>query len=1172
VKSPFRRKPAARHVRSRTSNKALLRYPNALDRSKLIPELTERGTFLADIPDDKTMLAQADLAEKALLQTPNGRYGTASITAAAAIFGKGRQDRDAIPPPSAVRLWQQEAWGFYDLVGEAGYTADFYGNCFSRIDLVPGIENAEGAVATTFDDEAPEAPVLTQVSDLIKALRPSHGGITGFNATAGTNLALAGEGFMYLNDEKDANPGTWEFLSTDELRPISGGGGSTSKVTWVRYYGPGFYPRRLDDKSYIVRVWVPHPRFSRHAQSSFKRLLPILDELVLLTREVRGETVSRLINNGLICVPEELNFDIDTDEEGDQSEPGSEESDPFTRDFIDWAMKPITDKDSAAGVVPMSVVGPAEYIDKIKYVSFARPDAAIAMAKRREAVERFAQGIDLPPEIVLGHFNCCDQDTEILTERGWLRHDALCIGDEVLTLNHGTGLSEWQAVERVSSFAVSNHPMVALGHQSHDSLSTVDHRWPILTDAGERRWRPSEDLNTNCCLIPGAPNADAPSEPKWSDAFVELVAWYWTEGTDHASGGATIYQSQAANPEHVASIRRSLQALAGPASASLHRSSRGFGHAKCSFPDCGWPVHGQGLCNAHRYQARSGLPLRAVRRSSEHPGFTDQTGLAWRETPVDKRGMVRFYLNKLLADQIRSVAPEKVIQIGWLRSLTAAQVELFVQRSVDGDGCRVSAGALQLHQTDKRRSEVFGIACLLSGRAVTERVSHTSGGFADVDRFQVLTRAPKPMHITNPDVPGVHKRLISYTGTIWCPTVPNGTWMARRHGKTYFTGNTTFANAGVITEDLFRTHIEPKLLVWVEALTVGYLWPAMMEAAGLGVNEETGEMPEIPPEIRKCRVWYDASRLVAHTDRSKNASEAHASMTLSDESYLRSLGFTTDDLPGPDEVAMRVRLAQALNVRETIRAQDANVMPFYDPNLLRPEVQPGFPEEGVTLPDPGLAKKLEAQKEALGVTPAPGTRGGPALPSPLGTPAGTPGGTPGAPPGAAPPPAAVTASAHYRQFIGVEPYGIGVLALRISAGSEVAIERAVERAANRLRGEARRIPTFAMVLDGIPPAEIARTLGPKVVEEIGVDRLFAGEFAALARNVAAWAREHGSASPGTLAQRVTATAQEMAKRRLFDPDFVVDVAYFAQHVEEVGWIRSSNRWSTGQPELTAGQS
>ena len=56
--------------------------------------------------------------------------------------------------------------------------------------------------------------------------------------------------------------------------------------------------------------------------------------------------------------------------------------------------------------------------------------------------------------------------------------------------------------------------------------------------------------------------------------------------------------------------------------------------------------------------------------------------------------------------------------------------------------------------------------------------------------------------------------------------------------------------------------------------------------------------------------------------------------------------------------------------------------------------------------------------------------------------------------------------------------------------------------------------------------------------------------------VASWGREHGSASPVTLAERVTATCQEMARRRLFDPEFKIDLAYFTVLVEQVGFSTS----------------
>ena len=60
----------------------------------------------------------------------------------------------------------------------------------------------------------------------------------------------------------------------------------------------------------------------------------------------------------------------------------------------------------------------------------------------------------------------------------------------------------------------------------------------------------------------------ASAEPKWSDAFVELVAWFWTEGWAGSGGQVTITQSEKANPGHCARIRAALTAAFGPDAAT----------------------------------------------------------------------------------------------------------------------------------------------------------------------------------------------------------------------------------------------------------------------------------------------------------------------------------------------------------------------------------------------------------------------------------------------------------------------------------------------------------------------------------------------------------------------------------------------------------------------------
>src|SRR6266702_3833940 len=52
----------------------------------------------------------------------------------------------------------------------------------------------------------------------------------------------------------------------------------------------------------------------------------------------------------------------------------------------------------------------------------------------------------------VAHYACVDEETEILTLDGWKTLDTLKAGDATLTLDHETGQTEWQQVQRVNIY------------------------------------------------------------------------------------------------------------------------------------------------------------------------------------------------------------------------------------------------------------------------------------------------------------------------------------------------------------------------------------------------------------------------------------------------------------------------------------------------------------------------------------------------------------------------------------------------------------------------------------------------------------------------------------------------------------------------------------------------
>ena len=123
-----------------------------------------------------------------------------------------------------------------------------------------------------------------------------------------------------------------------------------------------------------------------------------------------------------------------------------------------------------------------------------------------------------------------DEETEILTADGWKTVHDLRVGDEVLTLNHETGMSEWLPALEVCVFPAERRELILIEGRGHSSLSTPDHRWPVINGSGNRVWKTTETLACHSKIPLAAMCASLPQEPKYADAFVELVAWFWTEG------------------------------------------------------------------------------------------------------------------------------------------------------------------------------------------------------------------------------------------------------------------------------------------------------------------------------------------------------------------------------------------------------------------------------------------------------------------------------------------------------------------------------------------------------------------------------------------------------------------------------------------------------------------
>lgn len=345
---------------------------------------------------------------------------------------------------------------------------------------------------------------------------------------------------------------------------------------------------------------------------------------------------------------------------------------------------------------------------------------------------------------------CLDESTEILTRQGWKFHHEVKEDDEALTLNISTGLSEWQPILGVHAFPVVDTEMLSLEMKTHSSLSTMNHRWPVRRlrwDArGKKHGSPylsikeSRDLNSSDAIVQAAPCADLPSIPTYSDAFVELVAWFVTEGhirrnkSGSLSNVVRIVQSAKVNDPYVSRIRDRLRDIAGEPTLVQRRRRGGV-----------WKPE-------------------------------------WRERPNSNGcGLTTFELNSVFGKTLCDVAPDRVAKASFINSLTASQLRIFIDTFISADGCISKTGQRVAIQKSLDRFAPLQMACTLLGIPTNTSVHSTASGCWSMGLNN--QRTIKATHSKK-------NRVVRYTGTVWCPRTQNGTWFARRNGTVYATGNT----------------------------------------------------------------------------------------------------------------------------------------------------------------------------------------------------------------------------------------------------------------------------------------------------------------------------------------------------------------------------------------------
>lgn len=354
-----------------------------------------------------------------------------------------------------------------------------------------------------------------------------------------------------------------------------------------------------------------------------------------------------------------------------------------------------------------------------------------------------SEPLKVPEHLGVDHFACLDEATEILTERGWLTHDQLSEGDTVAGYNLDLGRAEWTTCHAVHRYD-HNGPLVAVEKRGLSMRLTPNHRVLAHKRKGRSGARGpmqvirADELTAAHFILQSAEWESYERKAIGVD-LAALLGWVAAEGWVTETGQVRLCQSVTANPEHVDTIDGILGRLDLPPADRSERT---------------------------KYRS----VLDVVKRTS--------TIREWRGRPSE---VVTWALPLGLSQEITRLLPGK--RLTWdLLGLPENERRALLDSFIDGDGHRRPDGRSAVYQKDRRNLDVLQAVAVTLGyrtRLTTEPTRYvlylTTG-----DRSVTL----RGTNGASDPIPTEH-----HTGTVWCPTTGTGTFVARRNGKVFITGN-----------------------------------------------------------------------------------------------------------------------------------------------------------------------------------------------------------------------------------------------------------------------------------------------------------------------------------------------------------------------------------------------
>lgn len=328
-------------------------------------------------------------------------YGTANGALTAATQTVSAVDRQQL---LWNETWQNEAWAFYESLGEFNYGVEWFGEALSRVRLTAAKVMPGGDEPRVLDD-----------GPAVELMKNFMGGVDGQSQllrSVAIQLAVVGDTYfvgrsvtpddirygLTMDAEPDIMGNVWTVQPINTLRRsraryLNFARRRNQRHEWEMQVDENVWIA-LPYESHIIRIWDRNEHLPWRAMSPGKPALPILREIDMYNRHIMASLVSRVAMNGMFFIPDEVTM---------PSAPEFEDAvDPFVATMHEIMRSTIKNPGTPASAAPLMIRVPEEHIDKFKHLTFSTPLDGNVFEARMNAIRRLAATLNLPAEIVNG--------------------------------------------------------------------------------------------------------------------------------------------------------------------------------------------------------------------------------------------------------------------------------------------------------------------------------------------------------------------------------------------------------------------------------------------------------------------------------------------------------------------------------------------------------------------------------------------------------------------------------------------------------------------------------------------------------------------------------------------------------------------------------------------------